>query len=50
MKILKGLLFTIVIFILAFALTALPVFFEAIGCIILLGIIFIALVIVFSFT
>ena len=49
MNILKGLLLTIGIFVLAFALTALPVFFEAIGAVILLGIIFIVLVVVFSF-
>lgn len=49
MKILKGLLLTIGIFVLAFALTALPVFFGNIGAVILLGIIFIALVIAFSF-
>lgn len=49
MNILKGLLLTIGIFVLTFALTALPVFFEAIGAVILLGIIFIVLVVVFSF-
>ena len=50
MNILKGLLFTIGIFALVIALTALPAFFGVVGGAILLGIIFIALVIVFSFT
>ena len=48
MKILKGLLLTIVIFVLAFALTALPAFFGVLGGVILLVIVFIALVVVFS--
>lgn len=48
MNILKGLLLTIGIFALAFALTALPAFFGVVGCVIFLGIIFIALVVVFS--
>ena len=52
MKILKGLLLTIGIFVLAFALIALPdihLFFGDIGAVILLEIIFIVLVIVCSF-
>lgn len=47
MNILKGLLLTIGIFVLAFALTALPALFGTIGYVILLGIIFITLVVVF---
>jgi hypothetical protein len=50
MNILKGLLLAIGTFALAFALAALPAFFEVIGGVILLVIIFIALVVVFSVT
>lgn len=40
MKIIKALLFTILLFALALALVALPVYFGEIGAVILLGIIF----------
>ena len=47
MKIIKALLFTVLLFVITFALVALPVLFGGIGAVILLAIIF--LVIFFAF-
>lgn len=43
MKIIKALLFTILLFVLTFALVSLPVLFGGVGAIILLAIIFLAI-------
>ena len=43
MKIIKALLFTVLLFVITFALVSLPVLFGEIGAIILLAIIFLAI-------